>query len=154
ALGKEIVAQVQQQLLENAFHRWITRRQLEVVTLLRFVSGNVKGVLNIFQIKRSRNGGNGGIKWRAFGQRIMLGRFEVRIINPKLLSVTHGDARGVTFAFDAVFVGGLKPNFSTAVDRLVQQVNLSLFLEVGLHTWSGGALLANAFEQALDVGGR
>ena len=33
ALGKEVVAQVQQQLLENTFHRWIARRQLEVVTL-------------------------------------------------------------------------------------------------------------------------
>ena len=30
ALGKKIVAQVQQQLLENAFHRWIARRQLKV----------------------------------------------------------------------------------------------------------------------------
>ena len=68
ALGKEIVAQVQQQLLENAFHRWIAWRQLEVVTLFRFVSGDVKGVFNIFQVKRGRDRGNGGIKRRAFGQ--------------------------------------------------------------------------------------
>lgn len=68
ALGKEIVAQVQQQLLENTFHRWIARRQLEVVTLFRFVGDNVKGVFDILQVKRGRDRGNGGIKRRAFGQ--------------------------------------------------------------------------------------
>ena len=67
-LGKEIVAQVQQQLLENTFHRGIARRELEVATLFRFVGDNVKGVFNILQVKRGRDRGNGGIKRRAFGQ--------------------------------------------------------------------------------------
>ena len=68
ALGKKIVAQVQQQLLENTFHRWIARRQLEVVTLFRFGRDNVKGVFDILQVKRGSDRGNGGIKRRAFGQ--------------------------------------------------------------------------------------
>lgn len=68
ALGKEIVAQVQQQLLENTFHRWIARRQLEVVTLFPFGGDNVKGVFDILQVKRGRDCGNRGIKRRAFGQ--------------------------------------------------------------------------------------
>src|SRR5205807_9989809 len=110
--------------------------------------------LNIFQIKRGRDRRNGGIEGRTFSQRIVLGRLEVRIINPKLLSITHGNAGSVSLAFDPEFVWGLKPNFSAAVYRLVQQMNFSLLLEVSLQTWRRGALLANAFEQALDVGGR
>ena len=68
ALGKEIVAHVQQQLLENSFHRWIAGRQLEVVTLFPFVGDDVKGAFHILQVKRGRDRGNGGIKRRALGQ--------------------------------------------------------------------------------------
>ena len=38
------------------------------LTLLRFISGDMEGVFNIFQVKRGCDGGNCGIKRRAFGQ--------------------------------------------------------------------------------------
>src|SRR5438477_1888245 len=51
ALGKEIVTQMQQQFLKNAFHRRISRSQFEVVTFFRFLAADVKGVLDVFQIE-------------------------------------------------------------------------------------------------------
>src|SRR5215467_15486392 len=52
ALGKEIVTQVQQQLLKNSFHRRVSRNQFKVITFFRFLASNVKGVFEVFEIER------------------------------------------------------------------------------------------------------
>ena len=52
ALGKQIVTQMQQQFLKNAFHRRVSRGQFKVITFFRFLAGDVKGVFDVFQIER------------------------------------------------------------------------------------------------------
>src|ERR1700704_95444 len=82
----------------------------------------------------------------------MLGRFEVRVVDPKLLPVTDRHARRVPFYFAPELVRNFKPNFAQAHDRLVHQMNHFLFPKVGLRMWSCSALRADACEQILELG--
>ena len=81
----------------------------------------------------------------------MLGRFELRIINPQLLPITHRDAGSVPFDFTAKFIWRLEPNLAAARNRLVQQMNFSFFLEIGLQIRRRHPSIPDPAEQVLNV---
>src|SRR3974377_1288236 len=77
----------------------------------------------------------------------MFRRFKVRIINPKLMTVAHSDARRIAFYFAPEFVRRLEPDSARAQDRLLHHPDASFFLKGGLRA----PVLANPCDKILEI---
>src|SRR5204863_9104944 len=76
---------------------------------------------------------------------------KLRIIDPELLSVAHGKTGRIAFCFAPELVRRLEPHLTRADDWFVEEMNILLFLEVGLDLRRCRSFLANAGEQSFHV---
>ena len=92
---------------------------------------------------------HGVVKNGALTQGVFLHLLKIRVIDPELVAVAHGEARAGSRHLTAEFVGRLKSDFAAAAHRFFKQVRAAGFGKICLQRRE---LRAKGFETSEQLG--
>src|ERR1043166_1596474 len=84
----------------------------------------------------------------------MISRFEIRIVNPKIVAVAYDHTRRRSFHFASELVWRFVPNLTRGDNRFVHETNRLFLAELCLHIRRGAATIANLRQQIFHLCGR